>query len=435
MTPDAGILTYILSSFLSVFSGGFGALLPHAERLLFLMAGIELTLAALYWALKGENIIVPLIQKSLLIGTFAYFVLNWPALINYVLSGFIFTGQTAGAGGGGGPLLSLTNPSAIISQGFNAIAPISSTISALSWYEVGSLFLLGWALIFTLLAFFIIGIQCFITYLEFYIVAVLSLILVPFGVFKHTAFLAEKSLGVIISHGVKLMVLAFIVSAATPVLTAVSTVLPATGVTVSQAYSILLASMAIAFLAWHAPAVAGGMMSGGPSLNAGTAVGTAVSAGIGAALGAAGVSAAARTTASAGAQATMAGTRMVGAANTAGQLGAATAAMGGAGPVGQAVGAVGGVARAAGGAVSNAAMSPARAVVQTLAQAYRDGRLTGYRATGGVTAAQTNRTPPTPPKQPASATSAMSAIHLAKSAVPPTASAGPGISVPLGGTS
>ena len=74
MTPDAGVLTYLLHSFLTVFSGGFGAVLPDAKRLLFLMAGIELTLAALFWALKGENLIVPLIQKSLMIGTFAYFV-------------------------------------------------------------------------------------------------------------------------------------------------------------------------------------------------------------------------------------------------------------------------------------------------------------------------------------------------------------------------
>lgn len=431
MTPDAGILTYILTSFLSVFSGGFGSVLPHAKHLLFLMAGIELTLAALFWALKGENLMVPLIQKTLVIGLFTYFVLNWPSLINAVLSGFVFTGQVAGSGGGGGSLLSLTNPSAIISQGFTAISPISAAIAALPWYSVGDLFLLGWAMIFTLIAFFIIGIQCFITYLEFYIVAVLALILVPFGVFKHTAFLAEKSLGIIISHGVKLMVLAFIISAASPVLASISTVLPAAGtVTIAQAYSILLASMAIAFLAWHAPALAGGMMSGGPSLNAGTAVGTAVSAGIGAGLGFAGARAAAGSIASGGASATMSAARGLGAASTAGELGAATAAMGGAGVVGQTVGAARGVASAATGAIKGAAMSPAGAVVQSFKQAFSQGRLGGYKATGGKTAAQVNATPPTPPASTGGGNFA-SAARMASSAVPPVAGAGPGISVPL----
>jgi len=431
MTPSAGILTFLLTSFLSVFSGGFGALLPHAKHLLFLMAGIELTLAALFWALKGENLIVPLIQKSLVIGTFAYFVLNWPNLINMVLSGFIFTGQTAGSGGGGGAILSLTDPSGIISQGLNAISPISTTISTIPWYDVGDIFLLGWALIFTILAFAIIGIQCFITYLEFYIVAVLALILVPFGVFRHTAFLAEKSLGIVISHGVKLMVLAFIISAATPVLAALTTVLPGTGVTFDQALSVMVGSMAIAFLAWHAPALAGGMMSGGPSLNAGTAVGTAVSAGIGAALGLSGARAAASSIASGGASATMSAARGLGAASTAGRLGAATAAMGGAGTVGQTVGAVRGVASAATGAARSAVTSPAGAVVQSLTQAFKQGGLSGYKATGGKTAAQVNSTPPTPPTPPSAGGGFMSAARMAHSAVPPVASAGPGISVPL----
>ena len=76
-----------------------------------------------------------------------------------------------------------------------------------SWYSLGSLFMYGWAYIFTILAFFMLAIQVFITYLEFYLVAALSLILVPFGVFKHTAFIAERAFGSVVSFGVKLMVL------------------------------------------------------------------------------------------------------------------------------------------------------------------------------------------------------------------------------------
>ncbi|MDA8094876.1 MAG: type IV secretion system protein [Betaproteobacteria bacterium] len=439
---DAGILTTVLDSFLAIFSGGYSALLPHAERLLFLIAAIELTLAALYWALKGDNFIVDAIRKTLVIGTFAYFVLNWPTLINAVLSGFIYAGQTAGTGGGGGAILALTDPSQIISDGLHAVRPITTTIQSLTrgWgflTNFVSVIQLGWALIFTLMAFFILGIQCFMSYLEFYIVAVLALILVPFGVFRHTAFLAEKSLGVIISHGVKLMVLAFIVSAASPILAEVATALPGTIVQTSQAFSIMLASMAIAFLAWHAPAVAGGMMSGGPSLNAGTAISTAVSAGIGAALGATGAASAARGIASDGAQATLAATRALGAGTTAAQMGAASAAMGGAGALGQAAGAARGVATLAGGAARSAVTTPAGAVAQSFKDAWDSGRLSGYRNTGGVTAAQINRTPPPPPPSAPRATSsareAMSAIHLAQAAVPPTASPGPGINVPLGG--
>ena len=107
-----------------------------------------------------------------------------------------------------------------------------------------------------------LAIQVFITYLEFYLVAALSLVLVPFGVFKHTAFMAERAFGSVVSFGVKLMVLSFIIAAAGPVLTQIT--LPAEP-TWQQAYMVLLASMAIAFLAWHAPGIAAGMVSGGPS--------------------------------------------------------------------------------------------------------------------------------------------------------------------------
>ena len=428
MSPNAGILTYILNAFLTVFSHGYSAILPSAQHLLFLMAGIEMTLAGLYWALRGENLFVPLIQKSLVIGTFAYFVLNWPMLIGAVLSGFIFVGQHAGSGGGGGAILSLTNPSAIISQGFAATKPIINTINALSPIQLGQLALLGWALIFTIISFFILGIQCFISYLEFYIIAVLALILVPFGVFKHTAFLAEKSLGVIISHGVKLMVLAFIISAATPVLATITNILPNTGVTADQAFSIMLAAMAIAFLAWHAPGIAGGMMSGGPSLHAGTAASTGIAAGLGTMLG----WNAAQGAAQQGFNATKAGVsglaRTAGGATQAAQLGAATA-MTDSGAAGRIAGAARGV-----GAY---AMSPAQAVVTSIrngvADAFQTGKLNAYRGTGGKTAAQVNRTPPTPPASAGRSSMAnqMSSAHMVQSAIPPTATGGAGISVPL----
>src|SRR5271155_3905276 len=96
MNADPGILTTLLNAFLSVFSAGPGHLAPAAARLLFLMAGIELTLAGIWWVLKGENVLVGLIQKTLLLCLFSFFVANWTTLINSVLDGFVWAGFTAG---------------------------------------------------------------------------------------------------------------------------------------------------------------------------------------------------------------------------------------------------------------------------------------------------------------------------------------------------
>ncbi|KLD25223.1 conjugal transfer protein TrbL, partial [Xanthomonas perforans] len=63
-----------------------------------------------------------------------------------------------------------------------------------------------------LVAFFILAITCLLTQIEFALVAVLGLILVPWGVSNHTAFLAEKAIGAVIAQGVKLMVLSFIIA-------------------------------------------------------------------------------------------------------------------------------------------------------------------------------------------------------------------------------
>src|SRR5271155_531581 len=294
MNADPGILTTLLNAFLSVFSAGPGHLAPAAARLLFLMAGIELTLAGIWWVLKGENVLVGLMQKTLLLCLFAFFVANWTTLINTVLDGFVWSGFTAAGSSPSAGAALIKDPSAIISQAFVTIQPIEERINGLSGYQIGSLFMYGWAFIFTLVAFFMLAIQVFITYLEFYLVAALSLVLVPFGVFKHTAFIAERAFGSVVSFGVKLMVLSFIIAAVQPVLAQIT--LPAEP-TWQQAYMVLLASMAIAFLSWHAPGIAAGMISGGPSLTAGSAAGFVASSAFGAIAGAAAASSAARSTA------------------------------------------------------------------------------------------------------------------------------------------
>lgn len=379
MTPDSGVLTFILNSFLTVFSGGLAGVDPDARRVLFLLASIELTVAGLWWAMKGEDVIVGLVQKIMLIGVFAFFVLNWPTFISAVVNGFVHTGLAAGTAGGGGAFPSMTDPSAIVDIGFNVIDPLSTKVATLSWYELGDLAMYGLAMILILLSFFVLAIQVTVTYLEFYIVAVLALILVPFGINRWTAFLSEKAFGSIVGFGVKLMVLSFIMSAATPVMRAIN--LP-TDPTLKQAYCVFLAAAFLAFLAWHAPGVAAGMMSGGPSLSTSVAARTAMFgalAGLGAARG---IGNAALGAGQAGQAATLAAARGAGGTVAAGQMGAATSAMAGAGPVGQAFGAGQAVASAAGSTMKSAAMTPVQAVSESLKNAWRSGEVGAWRDMG-----------------------------------------------------
>ena len=435
MNADPGILTNLLNAFVQVFSAGSGHLLPAASRLFFLIAGIELTLAGIWWALKGENILVGLLQKMLLIGMFAFFVLNWTVFWNAVLNGFVWAGFVAGGAPPAAGIALIKNPSAIISQAFAVTLPLETKIDSLNWYNVGSLFMYGWAYIFTMLAFFFLAIQVFVTYLEFHLVAALSLVLVPFGVFRHTAFVAERALGAVVSFGVKLMVLSFIVAAAGPVLNAIA--VPANP-NYQAAYSVMIAALAIAFLAWQAPAIAAGMISGGPSLTAGSAAGFAGAAALGAFGTAAATSTAARTVASAGVGATRAAAGAFGTVRTAGAIGAAAASVTSTTAMGRAAGAVSGVGRAAVGGLAQVATRPFAAAAGSLREAYQRGQVRAFAYTGGK--APASMTTPASGGAASPATggttglrpqSAIQAVHLAKSAIPPEGHAGAGLHAPI----
>jgi len=425
MAPDPGILTSLLNAFLGVFSAGPGHLAPAAARLLYLLGGIELVLAALWWVMKGENVAVGFMQKTLLIGLFSFFVTSWPTLVNAVLDGFVWSGFTAAGSSPAAGAALVKDPSAIISQAFVVTQPIENEISSLKWYDLGSLFMLGWAYLFTILSFFMLGIQIFITYLEFYLVAALTLILVPFGVFKHTAFIAERAMGSVVSFGVKLMVLSFIIAATQPVLASIA--LPAVP-TLQQAYMVLLAAMAICFLAWHAPGIAAGMISGGPSLTAGSAAGFVASSVIGAFTGAAAASSAVRGTAGASLTATQAAAGATGTASAGARLGAAAAQIGGSGPAGQVVAgtttAAGVLARTA----IAAGFRPVRNAATSIAEAFRRGEVRAWNPS-----ASKPRDPSSNAAQSGTAhiKDAVRAANTIRSVIPPESRAAAGVTAPI----
>lgn len=291
-----GILTEILQKFESAFAGGFGRLEPSSLHLLYTVMGIDIVFFGLFAiAAEGGQIIVKSMRKILMYGVFVLLVTQWPELVQMAVNGFLWAGSTAG--GGGGP--SVKDPSAIAAYGFVVSNPMVSSMSAMetgtlgTLQHLGQIFMYEIAILVTMCAFFAMAIQCFIAYLEFLIVAVLSLVLLPFGPWKHTKFLSEKSIGAVISHGIKLMTLTFIIAIAGTVF---GELVPAQNPTIIQAFEAAVAAMAIAMLCLHAPNLASGLMSGSPSLGAGAmlsgaagaAMGGAAAMGAGRMLGAAG---------------------------------------------------------------------------------------------------------------------------------------------------
>ena len=116
--------------------------------------------------------------------------------------------------------------------------------------------------------------------------------LVPFGLFGRTAFLAEKVLGNVVSSGVKILVLAVIVGIGSTIFGQFTTGFN-NPPTISDALTLILAALSLLGLSIFGPGIANGLIAGGPQLGAGAAAGTGLAvAGLGAAgavgLGAAG---------------------------------------------------------------------------------------------------------------------------------------------------
>jgi type IV secretion system protein TrbL len=412
MTPDTGTLTHLLDAFITVFNGGWSALQPKAMSLLGILVGIELTLSGLWWAMSGDDAVKGLIQKLLMIGIFFFFIQQWQMVTTTTMQSFARIGATAGGASTSPGSLALNDPSSIVAEGLNAIQPLSDKVDSLTsgtWTalkNLGTIMQIGLAMIGILFSFFLLGIQCFLVYLEFYVVAILSLILLPCGVFRHTAFLAEKAFGAVLAHGIKLMVLAFVIAIAQPVLQKIT--VPA-DFSMRDAWCTLLAAMTICFLAWHAPGVAAGLLAGSPSLSAGHAIGGALETGGAVVLGAAGIAAAGRAAAS-GVGATVQGASAI---KTSAGVGAARAAEAGAGPVGQAAGAVGGAAKVA--------LSPLARMAETMKKRVSDGQLAGLAA-HGVAPAQESAKPASGSPNPSSSAAGGDAASPPGSSTPSAAS-------------
>src|ERR1700690_2505364 len=89
---------------------------------------------------------------------------------------------------------------------------------------------------------------------------------VPWGLLPQTKFLAEKAIGAVVSAGIKLMTLAFIIAVTSPVLASIHFSGPE--IKLNELWSVLLTTGAIAFLTWHAPSLTAGLLAGSPSLSA-----------------------------------------------------------------------------------------------------------------------------------------------------------------------
>ncbi len=399
-----GVIDNFLGVFTSYIDSGFGLLGGEVAFIATTLIVIDVTLAALFWAWGADDdIIARLVKKTLFVGVFAYLISNWNNLARIVFESFAGLGLMAS--GTGFSVADLLRPGRVAQTGLDAGRPLLESISDLmgwiaffeNFIQIACL-LFAWALV--VLAFFILAIQLFVTLIEFKLTTLAGFVLIPFGLFGKTAFMAERVLGNVVSSGIKVLVLAVIIGIGSTLFGQFTAGFGGATPTIDDAMAIVLAALSLLGLGIFGPGIATGLVSGGPQLGAGAAVGTGLAVG-GATVAAGGATMlAARGGAAAlsgGAALARGGATTAGAASSAYTLGS----MGESGAAGVASG-LGGVARAGASATVSPLKRAASRATDSLKSSYSDGVKGGFAASGGSSSmgtvgASASATPSAPP--------------------------------------
>ncbi len=117
------------------------------------------------------------------------------------------------------------------------------------------------------------------TLIEFKLSTLAGFVLIPFGLFGKTAFMAERVLGNVISSGIKVLVLAVIVGIGSTLFSQFTQGFGGQTPSIDDAMAVVLAALSLVGLGIFGPGIASGLVSGGPQLGAGAAVGTGLAVG------------------------------------------------------------------------------------------------------------------------------------------------------------
>jgi type IV secretion system protein TrbL len=274
--------TGVIDNFLGVFTqyidSGFGLVQGDVRWLASVLIAIDITLAGLLWAMApDEDVLARLIRKTLYIGVFAFIIGNYNNLAKIIYNSF--AGLGVEASGGTVSAAQLLQPGRIAQVGVSAGQPILTSISGLMGFaSFFDNFVQIVILLIVIASFFVMAIQLFVSLIEFKLTTLAGFVLVPFGLFGRTAFLAEKVLGNVVSSGVKILVLAVIVGIGSTIFNQFTSGIGASP-TINDALTLILAALTLLGMTIFGPGIANGLIAGGPQLGAGAAIGTSLAVG------------------------------------------------------------------------------------------------------------------------------------------------------------
>jgi type IV secretion system protein TrbL len=280
---NTGVIDRFTEVFTRYIDSGFGLLGGEVAFLASTLIVIDVTIAGLFWAWGAdEDVLAHLVKKTLYVGFFAFLIGNFNGLAKVVFNSF--SGLGLKAAGSSLSADQFLQPGRLAQVGIDAGRPLLQAASQLLGYvsffqNFVQIFVLLIAWLIVLVAFFILAVQLFVTLIEFKLTTLAGFVLVPFGLFGRTAFLAERVLGNVVASGVKVLVLAVIVGIGTNLFGEFTQGFGGNQPTLDDVLALVLAALSLLGLGIFGPGIATGLTAGAPQLGAGAAVGAVFAAG------------------------------------------------------------------------------------------------------------------------------------------------------------
>jgi type IV secretion system protein TrbL len=297
MNPNHGIFVELLDQLSRALAPGMGVLRQEVLWLvgvLFFLEGVIGGIKILLGNASVRGIIIPLVVRTLVIvGCLSLY----PTFVDMVYKGFIRAGLAAG-----GDAISIgkfMDPGAYLELGFRAGSVLYETHRkhlAWSWeFSPGMAIVYLLAFLAFIGAYAYMGLSVFIAQIEFTLATIGAVMLLPFAQWRGTSWIASGAISFPINLGFRFFFKALLASVVFPILSRN----PWTQADIPSAAIMVLFAIVFGWLFKRAEHIAGGLLSGTPSLHAGhaiqTAVGTAVIAAAGVGLGKAALGAGTRT--------------------------------------------------------------------------------------------------------------------------------------------
>lgn len=273
---NLNVIDHFLNEFIRYIDSGFGLLNGEVAYLAATLIVIDIVLAAVFWAQDGQSdLFMRFVKKVLYIGVFAFIITNFSFLSDIIFRSFAGLGLAATSNGISSA--ELFQPGRFAGIGYDTAYPLLDHAgNAMGWtpstWPKTLVLIFSWAMV--ILAFFVLAIQFFVAILEFKLTTLAGFVLVPFAFWNKTSYLAERVLGMVVTSGIKIMMLAVVAGISNGFFSDFTAAMGPEEPSLNEAMALVLASLSLLGLSLYVNSLAAGLASGAPQLGAGAAAGT-----------------------------------------------------------------------------------------------------------------------------------------------------------------